>query len=171
MVFLQLLPIICALLFAFTRKIDIRVTKTDKLTVKINLNIFAVILTEEKIRKRGIRKLSRMRKSLKSFLIATEYLVSKSEIRIYEFHPSTDDFRVSSVLQSLSLFASFGIALSYLKKNACSVRFPSKTTPTCQNNTTLDFSIHFSLLNLIIFTSLFLYYRVKSKIKRVLKNV
>ena len=171
MLFLQLLPIICALLFTFTKKIDIRVTKADTLTVKINLNIFAILLTEDKIRKRGIRKLSRLRKSFRSFLLAAEYLVSRTEIKIYEFHPGTDDFRVSSVLQSLSLFASFGIALSYLEKNACSVKLMNKATPTCQNKTALDFSMHFSLWTLFIFTFLFLYYRVKSKIKRVLKNV
>lgn len=171
MVILQLLPIICALLFAFTRKIDIRVTKADNLTVKINLNIFAILLTEDKIQKKGIRRLSRIRKNLKSFLLAMDYLISKSEIRIYEFNPSNDDFSVLSVLQSISLFASFSIALSYFKKNSGAVKFPTQTAPTYQSNTALDFSIHFSLWILIIFTSLFLYYKVKSKIKRVLKNV
>lgn len=171
MVFLQLLPIFCALLFTFTRKIDIRVTKTDNFTVKINLNIFAILLTEDKIQKNGIRKLSRIRKSLKSFLLAIEYLISKSEIIVYELHTSNDDSSVSSVLQSISLFASVGIVLSYLEKNASSVKFLSKTTPGYQNKTALDFSMHFSLWSLFIFTFLFLYYRVKSKIKRVLKNV
>ncbi len=168
---MQLLPIICALLFTFTRKIDIRVTKNDRWTVKINLNIFAILLTEEKIRKRGIRKLSRIRKAFRSFLLSTEYLISKSEIRIYEFHPNNDDVSVLSALQSISLFTSLGIALSYLEKNASSVKLLNDAAPNCKNKTTLDFSIHFSLWNLIIFTSLFLYYRVKSKIKRVLKNV
>ena len=171
MLFLQLLPVICALLFTFTRKIDIRVTKADTLTVKINLNIFAILLTEDKIRKRGIRKLSRLRRSFRSFLLAAEYLVSRTEIKIYEFNPSNDDLTALSALLRISLFASLGIAISYLEKNASSVKLMNKATPTYQNKTALDFSIHFSLWNLIIFASIFLYYKVKSKIKRVLKNV
>lgn len=162
---------VCALLFAFTRKIDIRVTKYDKLTVKINLNIFAILLTEERIRKRSIRKLSRIRKSFKSFLLAIEYLISKSEVRIYSLNTSNTDLSVLSILQSISRFASIGIAISYLEKNARSVKFIDTSPQYYKNKTVLDFSIHFSLWSLIIFTSLFLYYRVKNKFKRVLKNV
>ena len=171
MVILQLLPIICALLFAFTQKIDIRVTKADNLTVKINLNIFAILLTEDKIQKKGIRRLSRIRKNLKSFLLAMDYLISKSEVRIYRLDISNTDLSVLSMLQSISRFASIGIAISYLEKNASSVKFIDISPQYDENKTVLDFSIHFSLWSLIIFTSLFLYYRVKSKIKRVLKNV
>lgn len=172
MSFLQFLPIFCILLFTFTRTIDIRVTKSEELTVKINLNIFAILLTEERIRKRGIQKATRLLRALKNLIRPFEYLLSKTEIRLYRLaSPLTDSAR-SNALYTLPVLASLSLLVSYLERNARKVRFTnSRKEDASREETFLDFSLHFSLWNLIIFTLLFLYYTVKSKVKRVIQNV
>lgn len=172
MSFLQFLPIFCILLFTFTRTIDIRVTKSDELTVKINLNIFAILLTEERIKKRGFQKATRLLRTFKNLIRPLEYLLSKTEIRIFRLaSPLTDEAR-SNALYTLPLMASLSIAVAYLERNARKVRFIDREKENEHADTTfLDVSLHFSLWNLIIFTLLFLYYTVKSKVKRVIKNV
>lgn len=172
MSFLQLMPIFCALLFAFTRGINLRVTKEYKLTVKINLNIFVIILTEEKIKKRGIKKAARLFKSFKNLVKPIKYLVSKTEVRIYRLpYLIRSDIALES-LYNLSFLASLGVVFSYLENNARIVRFINRQK--CNKDdyqAFFDLSLHFSLWNLIIFAFLFLYYTVKNKVKRVIKNV
>lgn len=53
MILLRLLPIIFALLFLLSRRIDVDVSKHKEMTVKINFNILAVVFTEDKIKKVG----------------------------------------------------------------------------------------------------------------------
>ena len=172
MVFLQLLPLFCALLFTLTRKISIRVTKRDELAVKINLNIIAILLTEDKIKKNGIKKATRLIRSFKNLIKPTEYLLSKSEIRVYKCTPSSFDNKTFPMLRSLSFLASVQLIYSFLEKNAKLIRFIDHTQADNEADAPfLEFSIHFSPLNLIIFAVIFLYYTVKNKFKRVLKNV
>ena len=172
MIFLQLLPIFCALLFTFTRKINIRVAKHDELTVKINFNIIAIILTEEKLKKNGLKRIARGLKSFKNIIKPCEYLIKRSEFRVYRCTPVSDSNKLFSVLLSISILASLGVVLTLLKENARSIKFiDDHNNPESTHAAIFEFSIHFSLLNLFIFTAMYLYYTVKNKIKRVIENV
>ena len=172
MMFLQLLPIFCALLFAFTRKINIRVAKHDELTVKIIFNIIAIILTEEKLKKNGIKRIARGLKSFRSIIKPCEYLIKRSEFRVYRCTPASDNNNLFSVLLSISIWASTGVVFSLLKENARSIKFiENRNNSESTHAAIFEFSIHFSLLNLFIFTAMYLYYTMKNKIKRVIKNV
>lgn len=169
---LQFLPIFFILLFTFTRIIDIRVTKSEELTVKINLNIFAILLTEERIKRRGFRKVGRLVKSLKNLLKPLEYLISRTEIRIYKLSSPLSNGSTVATPYSLPFFVSLSVILSYIERYAKVIRFiKQKDSKANDEDTFWDFSFHFSLWNLIIFVLLFLYYTVKSKVKKVIKNV
>ena len=171
MALLRFLPIFCLLLFALTRKINIRVTKSDELTVKINFNIVALVLTEAKIKKRWINKLPNLIKNVKGALKPLKYLVSKSEVLIISCINSNPESRRFPVIYSACFYASTQFIISYLQKNARSLRFASNTNPKSDyEKASLDISFCFPLYHLIISALLFLYYTLKYKIKRVLKN-
>ena len=157
------------LLFTFTRVINVRVTKSDTLTVRINLNIFAIILTEEKIKKSGFKKARRLIRSFKKILKPTEYLLSRTEIRVYKLPDSISDSSVFNTLYSLSRLTSISLIISYLEIHARLIRFMNGQKNDME--IVFDFSLHFSPLSLIISALLFLYYTVKSKVKQVIKNV
>ena len=166
---LQLFVIFCILLFTFTRVVNVRVTKNDALTVRINLNIFAIIITEEKIKKKGFKKVRRLIRSFKTLAKPTEYLLSRTEIRVYKLPDSISDSSIFKTLYSLSRLTSLSLIISYLEAHARRVRFMNGQKNDME--VVFDFSLHFSPLSLIISALLFLYYTVKSKIKQVIKNV
>ena len=85
MIILRLLPLICALLFTLSRKAIIRVTKNDTVTVKISLNIFAIVLSEERTRKRSLKNIPSRVRNIKSALRPFDYLVSKSNVRVDKY--------------------------------------------------------------------------------------
>ena len=165
---LRLLPIFCTLLFTLTRKINVKVTKSDEITVKVNLNIFALVLTEEKIKKRTFRDIRKTIKRLKILYKPFEYLLSRSEVVIRRLDTSLANEPSAPMLYTTYIFASMQFLLSYLQRNAKRVKFIETKTYA---STFLDLSFYFSFWNLIIFALLYLYYLLSSKIKRVMKNV
>ena len=169
---IQLSSLFCALLFTITRIINIRVTKSDELTVKINFNIFAILLTEDKLKRNGFRKASKLIKSIKNIIKPIEYLMSKTEVRVYKLPTSIQQGEILRTFYSLSFITSFSFIFSYLENNSRCLRFIKLKDDSSEYNATFfDFSFHFSIWNMIIFSFLFLYYTIRSKVKRVIKNV
>lgn len=173
MTMLRLLPFIYALLFILSRKIDVKVHKGDELTVKINFNIFAIILKEDKIKRNSIKNLSRMIKNAKHTYKALKYIISKSDVTYYRYaYPQYED-ETFFALKSVYTYASEQFLISYLSINAKSFRLLERQNlPKSEaDNSLFDINIHFSLLQLIISALLLLYYIVKNNIRRVLNNV
>ena len=166
MIIFRLLPLICALLFTLSRKTIIKVTKSDTVTVKINFNIFAIVLSEEKIRKRSLRNIPATIRSLKSTLRPLDYLVSKSNVRIVEYDQIIQDALHNAYFSFATL-----IIISYLQSNAKFISITNKERQPEDANIFIELFFSLSLWHLIISLLFFLYYIVKNKIKRVIQNV
>lgn len=154
---LRLLPIFTAILFVLSSKYSVRITKGEKLTVKINFNIFAIVIYEDKTHKNRLKNLFKSFRRIKGAIRSAKYLISKSDVVIFGSGKITDH-----------------ILRVYLEANA--KRFRYKNTDSfyrsnLQNNGEMDIIASFSLTNLIISALIFLYYTVKAKLKRVIKNV
>ena len=122
-----------AFLFILLQRVDVRITRTDKLTVKINFTLLAIILSEADINTKHIKGLFKLLKNRKGILRSTKYLIAKSEL------------------------------------SALKIPFHSSFSPN--GSISFDLIFHISLLQLIISALILLYYIVKNKVKRVIKNV
>ena len=78
----RLFLMLSALLIVLFQKVDIRVTKYDRLTAKINFMLFAIVLTDEYPRKRIKLRSSHLRYSIKAIFKSTKYLLSRSGVTI-----------------------------------------------------------------------------------------
>ena len=170
---LRLLPIICALLFILTRTANIRVIKSKETTVKINFNIIAIILHEEKFKSIRLRSVKGLIKKMRCIYRSIEYLLSKSTVVFCECNNNAADRSGIFPLHNIYTLATRQLALSYLKRSAR--RFAQAEHPdSCDFNgnlTEYELKIYFSLWHLIISALILLYYIMKSKVKRVFKNV
>lgn len=173
MMLLRLLPLIFALLFILSQKIDVKVHRTDRLTVKINFNILALVLQEDKIKKNGLKSISRIIKNVKHFHKSIDYILSKSEVRLLKHEISNNETEVFSIIKSAYSYASRQFLISYLERNAKKFRIIEQKNYNIDisSNTVFDLDIHFSLWHLIISALILLYYTVKRRFKRLLKNV
>ncbi len=175
MMLLRLLPITFALLYILLQRVDVKVTKRDTLTVKINFNIIALVLHEEKINKQRLKQLSGLLKNASSALKTLKYLISKSDVavKIYDIpYESSDPITIiknAGIKASSRLFFSYlGICSRSLNIITAEENFDDNSDP---NMPGFDASLHFPLYHLIISALFFLYYIVKNKVKRVIKNV
>ena len=84
MIFLRWLLVLVALLIILFQRVDVRVTRGERLTVKISFIFFAVLLTEDKRQKRNFRSISRLLKSIKGVFRSLKFLLAKSDITLYQ---------------------------------------------------------------------------------------
>ena len=173
MILLRLLPLIYALLFILSRRIDVKVHKADELTVKVNFNIFALLLTEDKFKRIRIKSVSRFIKNAKHIYKPISYIITRSDVIFSRYMHLQNDNASLSVIKSAYAYASSHFLISYLSGNAKSFQLIEwENLVQDQNDSTIfDINIHFSLLHLIISALLLLYYIVKNNLKRMLKNV
>ena len=161
------------LMFMLTRKVDARITKTDELLLKINFNIFALVLNEDKLKKKGIPNIQRTARNLKGILRSAEYLISKSKIVFFK-HKISDLTQMNvPFLYSAYSHATVRLFISYLEKKSRKVVFHKDVIYDSKESSApfIDLSIHFSLYHAIISALILLYYIVKNNVKRALKNV
>lgn len=171
--FLRLLPIFFLLLFILTRRVDVRVIKNEAFIVKISFNILALVLTEDKVRRKNVRKITNLLRSFKVFLKSIDYLISKSTVNVFRCDFADADKKRFPILYSASFYASVQILIYYLTKNSKKINYHDNQIFHTQESRRdfIDLSIHFSLWNMIISALLLLYYIVKNNVKRALKNV
>ena len=173
MIVLRLLPLIYALLFILTRRIDVKVSKADELTVKISFNIFALLFTENKIKRARLKSITRIIKNARYNYKPISYLISKSNVVFSRYTHLQDDGTSLSVIKNAYTYASSQFLISYLSSTAKSFHLveQEKFIQNKISNTVFDINIHFSLSHLIISAMLLLYYIVKNNLKKVMKNV
>ena len=133
MVLLRLFLILSAILIILFKRIDIRIKKDERFTVKIGFTLFAIVLTEEHPYKRYFIKPFRSAGGLRGIYRSLRFLLKRSTL-VFSFGNTAED----------------------------SIH---------QNSSAIDISFHFSLIRLIISALILLYYIVKNKVKRVIKNV
>lgn len=171
MILLRSLPLIYALLFILTRRIEVKVHKAKGLTVKINFNIFALVLKEEKIKKKSFKNIFRLIKNARHTYKSIDYLISKSgvELHRYVYLPNEN----TQLIKTAYEYASIQFWISYLSANAKDFHLSDLKCASKDeyNDALFDMEIRFSFLYLIISALLLLYYIVKKNLKRMLKHV
>ena len=172
MILLRLLPIIFALLFLLSRRIDVDISKHKEMTVKINFNILAVVLTDDKIKKGRLKSFSKLIKSTKSILRSADYLISRSDVKLYSFTDIQHGIS-TPIFYNAYRVATLRFIAAYLERNARKFQFAEiqNTDSEVQNRSGFNLLLHFSLWHLIISALIFLYYIVKNRVKRVFQNV
>ena len=173
MMVLRLLPIVFALLFILSRRIDVKVYKSNRLTVKINFNILALIIREGNNQKIRFKSLVRFIKNAKPSYRFLNYLISKSEVVLFEHENSRDENEDSSIFKTAYTYLSNQFIISYFERTAQKFRISKyeKRDISIGNSTVFDLNIHFSLWHLIISALILLYYLAKERVGRLLKNV
>ena len=167
MLILRWLIAVSGLVFILLQRIDVKITRHAKPTVKISFNILALVLTEDNIKKTNLKRIRGLIRNLIGALKAFGYLISKSDVVIVRYERNVDE-AISSPINQARLIATSQFTTSYFDSKAKSLSFVNENKP---KDTSFDVSFHFSLFNLIISALIFLYYIVKNKVKRVLKHV
>lgn len=174
MVILRLLPVSFVLLFILLQRVDVKVKTRDRLTVRIDLNIIAIILSEDKIKKKHLGRIPKLLKNLPIVYKVIKYLVAKSDVTVIEYNDPLFDVE-DDIFKNARRYAIYQIVYSYLATNSKSFHFTENRVYSDEKDKekTSDFDLifRFSLFHLINSALLFLYYIVKNKAKRVIKNV
>ena len=169
---LRLIPIFVTLLFILFQTVEIKVKMRSKLTVKINFNILAIVLYEDKRRKTRLKALFSLVSTISKFTKSIKYLISKSKVSVI-IYPKNDENNLS-ILRHIGSLASEQFLLSYLEANSKefyatrSEYLPEKCS---DSKTFFDVNLNLSFMHLIISALILLYYIIKSKAKEVIKNV
>ena len=124
MYILRLLLILGAVLFILFQRVDVRVTKNEKLTVKINFTVFALVLTEDARRKKPLKSIVGLISNLKGVFKSFKFLLSKSDISLFEnqqqyyaFEEKLPLIDVSFHFSLIRMIISAMILLYYIVKN------------------------------------------------------
>ena len=91
MYFLRLLLILSALLFILFQRVDVRVTKRERLTVKISFNILAFVLMDDGERNRYLGNMPKLFKGFKGKFRSIRYLLAKSRVTFGNTHADTNE--------------------------------------------------------------------------------
>ena len=171
MVILRLLPVSFILLFILLQRVDVKVNARDKLTVRIDFNIIAIILSEDKIKKMHLGKISRLLKNLPTIYKILKYLVKKSDVTVIEYNLKEEN----DVFKTARRYSFYQIIYFYLSANSKSFHINKNQASFDEESEekSFDFDVlfHFSLFHLINSALILLYYIVKSKAKEVINNV
>ena len=162
MFILRLIPVVTTLLFILLQEIDLRIIKREQLTVKINFNIFALVLISEKKSRKG--KFKKLIKALPSIIKSANYLVSVSRITIRRFNEA----KMKGSVNLAGNILSRTLILSYLHSKAKSVIHLQKPENNDIVPTEIDISLHFSIFDMINSALIFVYYNIKNKVRKVI---
>lgn len=172
MIVLTLIPIVVAILFILFQTVKIKVKIRDKLTIKINFNILALVLYEDKKRKTRLKDLFSTINIISKYSKIIKYLISKSKISIIIYQPS--DYNSSSIFSHIGSLASEQLLLSYLEANSKELNLiKSAIIPKNQaeGKSSYDALFNISFIYLINSALFLLYYIIKSKAKEVINSV
>ena len=173
MMVLRLIPIFVALLFMLLQSVQIRLKMRDVLTVKINFNILAITLREDKTKKTRLKYLFNFINKLSWFSRSVKYFISKSRVSIIIFNKN-DENSSASILNRIASLATEQFIISYLDVNSKSFFIElGEDLPreNCKHKTFFDATFDLLFIHLINSALILLYYITKNKIKEAIKNV
>ena len=175
MILFRLLPIVFALLFILVQRVNVKVVMRERLTVKINFNIIALVLYETDAKRSALKDYFSLLKNIRGMLSAFKRLLTKSVVSVKLFRKKTSLDDYPSIIGYVSSTAIERVILSYLCVNSKRFLFfeelyESEIDPE-KGKTFFDAIFYFSLANLINSVLILLYYIIKNKAKRVIKNV
>ena len=174
MLILRLLLILCAISFILVQRVDIKVINDEKLTVKISLNLFAILLTEDKIKRIRFKKVRGIIRNFYGITRSFKFLIPRTDVMITEYESYSAIENEYNPTNPWHILAPSKFIISFLEANARSFevnRICDRTVVLPIDKKHFDIYFHFSLLNMIISALILLYYIVKKQLKRVIKNV
>ncbi len=169
--FVQVISVLLIITVILLQKIDILISKSSVLIFKINFTLLSITLTDDGKRSKSLSKIKNAFKSISPLYASMKYLVRKSDIMFCYLPTNTSKGAVISATYS----AFFAVIQSFLTKNARSFSAIEieKEYIDCSEKNKIRFEaeFHFRLIHLFISSFVFLYYKVKYKVKRLIKNV
>lgn len=123
MLILRLVLILVTILFILLQRVDVRVTRSERLTVKISFTFLALVLSEERPKRRHVGGVTKLLKNVKGVFKSLKYLLSKTDIVFQNQNKdySTDEKQplidVTFHFSLLQLIISLSILLYYIVKN------------------------------------------------------
>ena len=123
MLILRLVLILVTILFILLQRVDVRVTRSERLTVKISFTFLALVLSEERPKRHHVGGVTKLLKNVKGVFKSLKYLLSKTDIVFQNQNKdySTDEKQplidVTFHFSLLQLIISLSILLYYIVKN------------------------------------------------------
>ena len=173
MIVLRLMTITVTLLFILFQKIDVKIKTRDELSIKINLNIIAIVLYESKKKYNHVRDIFRTLNKLPIFLKSIKYLLTKSNVTLVLYKKPVLSYSPSLIAHIGSTLAE-QLVISYLIANSKSLRtvtVSSTHVKSLKNTDYLEAFISFTFIHFIISSMFLLFGIAKNKVKEVIKYV
>ena len=165
MIIACVLSILLAFLFIVLQKTSIRILHQEITTVRFDFTLFSITFISSKTNKNSLKASIRILRNLKYLLKISHYGIKHANVTVFELSSTTDTSLPSPKLSPF--FITSGILLVYLNNIAKSFRFSNSVDRRCQNKLSFDVLFETSLINLIIISILYLYYKVKNRIRRI----
>ena len=166
--FAVVLPLSLLFLFIFFKKTSIRIIHQNKTTVQINFTLLSITLISDKRKnKKSFKKRFKTLKNAFFLIKSARYTLKKSNITVFTL-PSNHlyDNPMSLILPTTRLISS-GLIIAYLENNCDNFFLKNDEVPSIPNDKSLDILLETRLINLFILPLIFLYYKVKSTIRRI----
>ena len=159
------------LLLIILQEANLKITYKDNLRVRISFTIFAITFSSSKYDKRSLNKTLKALKAIPLLLKASSFALKRSDVNVIKLsrasHPSISD----TFLIAIPILISASSILAFISANARSFNIPDDQGNIEGETQEVDILFKTRVLYLIISALLFLYYILKRKIRRAIKNV
>ena len=153
MLITEIVILLLIFLIVITQRIGIRITKDKVTTVYVNFIFTAIRVGNGKRHKAKISKIFKNRFFIKS---ALEYLLPKTDIKIFSLESDSDRSLTSQIFDNILL----GTMLTYVKNSARSVVYLKDSK--CPLDIELSFVLYYGIISLILGQ----YYKTKNQLLR-----
>jgi len=172
---IPILFILIAILFILFQKADMRIRKTDNLSITLSLTLFSITFSGDAEKKRRIKKIVRLFKNASVILRVATYLLKRSNVRVIRLANQSRSPSRFSLGQSIPFYISLPVIFAYLNNSAKSIFYDDNwlfvDDFVNQNEASVDIIVSFRFISLIISALLFLYYKMKDRMMRGIKDV
>ncbi len=160
------------LLVLICQRIDIRVSKSSMTKIKINFIFFALTVDDSESQKLSLKKRIKLIRNIPFIYSAVKYLISKSEITVHSQNYTSSVNVTRSMLPNIMYRISVPTAIAIVSKFARKVKFDDEDVQVDPSDGLIfDLSVHFRLYRVFISLIIFLYYMIRAKFRRIIKNV
>ena len=150
---------------------DLRIIYNDDFKVRISLTIISITFLNKSSEKLSIKKTFRAVKNIPLLLRAARYAIKRSDVKVIELSYASRPSISDTLFASIPILISASSILAYISANAASFSIPEDQGNIESDTQAVDILFKTRVLNLIISVLIFLYYILKRKIRRAIKNV
>lgn len=170
MMLAPLIPLVLALMIILLQKVDFRIAYTNGLSVEISFTIFSLSFYDSEESRLPLLKSLKTARNIPILFRSLRFLLRHSAVNVLNISHNETDTVAGTVFRTIPFLISTSAIIAYISTNAAN--FSMKQHNNFDKNE-LSFDILFKTraANLIISAMLFLYYILKRKIRRVIRNV